>query len=113
MDALARILLAVAGVEGEPSMQVGMETPVGFGRADIAQRHILVVERPDALRQFCVFVLGVLVQPCHIDCAHVVVEQPDARIPVPRLGNGALQVGTETEHVALELVVGTGAVKIT
>ena len=74
MDASAGILLAVAGVEGEPSMQVGVVTSLGLGRADIAQRHILVVEGANAFGQLFGFVFGVLVQPCHIDGAHVVVE---------------------------------------
>ena len=63
MDAPAGILLAVAGVEGEASMKVGMKAAVGFVRGDISQRHIVVVESSNAFRQF-VFLLSLLLTSC-------------------------------------------------
>ena len=110
MDAAARILLTVAGVEGEAAMQVGMHAAVGLGLANIAQLEILVVERGHPFGQLVFLFAGELVETRHIHGAHIIVQQAQTGIPVPGTGDGALQVGTEAEHVALELIVSPGLI---
>lgn len=110
VDAFARILLTVAGVEGQTAVNVGVETAVGFVGRDESVDEIFVV-KCRYVGQLLVVVLA-FVEHFEINAVDGVVEQSDAAVPIPVAGDIVLEIYVEFKEVAFHLIVGAGAVGV-